>query len=366
MMEDAELAPEITGDLDKPGPSQFNPMQAAMFADSAVAVQHAEQIVLYKCNFTHIGEYALGLSDVCECRVERCDLRDLGAGGIRISGTCGKDESVFTRYNVVNNNHIREGGRFHPAGVAIILANGTHDNEIMHNEVEDFFYTGISVGWTWGYNGGSVYRNRIEFNKIHKIGQKSLADMGGIYMLGTLHGTRVCNNVIYDVQSNLYGGWGIYTDEGSEGVTIENNLVYDTMDGSFHQHYGRGNLLRNNIFADSKPYQQCATRVEPHRSFTFEQNITYWHEGTTLGKKFGKVKALIRDNLWFSTAGPVDFNGKTHEEMEAEGFDVGGIVADPLFVDPENHDYRLRPDSPALKLGFVPFDYTKAGITPEE
>jgi len=43
------------------------------------------------------------------------------------------------------------------------------------------------------------------------------------------------------------------------------------------------------------------------------------------------------------------------------GVEKGSIVADPLFVNPAGHDYRLRPDSPAIKLGFVPFDPRKAG-----
>ena len=32
------------------------------------------------------------------------------------------------------------------------------------------------------------------------------------------------------------------------------------------------------------------------------------------------------------------------------------------FVDPANGDFRLRPDSPALKLGFVPIDLSKIGL----
>ena len=32
------------------------------------------------------------------------------------------------------------------------------------------------------------------------------------------------------------------------------------------------------------------------------------------------------------------------------------MVADPMFVDPRSADFLLKPGSPALALGFVPFD----------
>jgi len=46
---------------------------------------------------------------------------------------------------------------------------------------------------------------------------------------------------------------------------------------------------------------------------------------------------------------------------QALGFDSNSIIADPLFVDPIHDDYRLRPDSPALKQGFKPIPMDKIG-----
>jgi hypothetical protein len=36
-------------------------------------------------------------------------------------------------------------------------------------------------------------------------------------------------------------------------------------------------------------------------------------------------------------------------------------IGDPLFNDPQNDDYRLKGQSPAFKLGFVPIDLGKIG-----
>lgn len=48
--------------------------------------------------------------------------------------------------------------------------------------------------------------------------------------------------------------------------------------------------------------------------------------------------------------------------QEKLGRDKSSLVADPLSENPQEYDFRLKPDSPAIKLGFKPFDYSRAGV----
>ena len=98
-----------------------------------------------------------------------------------------------------------------------ILLMHADKNVIAHNHIHHLYYTGISVGWVWGYGPSVSKANRIEFNHIHDVGQKLLSDMGGIYMLGVSPGTVVRGNTSTTWTRATYGGWGIYTDEGSTG-----------------------------------------------------------------------------------------------------------------------------------------------------
>ena len=45
------------------------------------------------------------------------------------------------------------------------------------------------------------------------------------------------------------------------------------------------------------------------------------------------------------------------------GNDKDYVLSDPLLVDAANEDFRLSPDSPALKLSFQPIDMSKIRMT---
>ena len=68
-------------------------------------------------------------------------------------------------------------------------------------------------------------------------------------------------------------------------------------------------------------------------------------------------------NCYWNTAGEeIKPAGLSFEQWQELGRDKNSIIADPLFADPVKFDFHLSPNSPALKLGFKPFDYSKAGV----
>jgi len=245
------------------GPDGYAEMQAAMEAPSAFEAVGAEGVTIDHCVFSESGGYAVWFGRGCRRnRVVASEIFDMGAGGVKIGETVERlSEAEQNFEHTISDNDVHDLGLVYPSAIGVWVGQSSR-NTISHNHIHDLFYTAISVGWTWGYAPNQCAGTLIEFNHLHHIGKDMLSDMGAIYTLGVQPGTVIRNNLIHDVQSFTYGGWGIYTDEGSSNLVIENNIVYRTKSAGFHQHYGRENLVRNNIFAFGKEFQLMRTRAE--------------------------------------------------------------------------------------------------------
>ena len=349
--------------------------QAAFETPAAINISASKGINFTNCRFENISYTAVKFEQASEnCNITSCFFNEIGANAIFIHG----DFVVpATTKNInITDCHIGYYGRIFNNAIGILLTHAI-DCNLTNNEIHDGWYTGISVGWNWGYSDNPTNNINISNNLIYNIGNGWLSDMGGIYTLGIQPDTVISGNIIHNVGcdegSYGYGGWGIYLDEGSSEILVEKNLVYDCSSQTFHQHYGKDNMIRNNIFAFGEEGQFRITRREDHNSLYLYNNIFVGDDSpmyfdTTGIDWFKDDKNLYWD---YNTFGKTVFSGHSTSIFDSEnilgmkGRDYynNGVFADPLFKDAENRDFTLATNSPAIDSGFEPFEYNAGTIT---
>lgn len=358
--------------------------QAATTVDSAIEIEDSTEIHFLDCEIAHLGRHAIGFRNGCSrSTVRSCHLHDLGGGGVYIGEIARPSDDRVNHHISVDNCIIQHGGRLHPSACGVVLTHTQHCS-VTQNDIADFYYTGVSAGWNWGYGDTASRETLVENNHIHHLGWAYLSDMGGYYGLGTSPGTIIRGNHVHHIASHRYGGWGLYNDEGSADTLMENNLVHDTWNAGFHQHYGYFNVVRNNIFAFGHTAQIQASRNESRLRFKYERNIVVWEpeapllDGGEWNWKFyekpergdPKDSLIFRNNLYWPTDGKVpEFLTKSHfswDEWRKMGRDTGSLFEDPMFEDLKARNFRLKKGSPAEKIGFKPWDLTVAGVRKDD
>jgi len=191
-------------------------------------------------------------------------------------------------------------------------------------------------------------------------------------------GNTVRYNYFHDV-----GGTGdvqaVYLDDCFCGTTVFGNVIVNCGRGVLIGG-GRDNLVANNIFINSHP---AAVHVDA-RGKTW---ASYWFDGrdNTLMSRLAAVRhneppystrypglaTLLSDDPAMPKGNRIANNicvgGNLLELYDNLTDEVVSVVdnlanRDPLFVNAQACDYRLRPESPALGLGFQPIPLGEIGL----
>ena len=356
-------------------PEGHSDNQAAVTVPAAIMADGAAYCGFERCEIAHVGGYGIWLRRGCKNnRIAMSRIHDLGAGGARVGeARMAADDAAEATGNRVDNNHVYDGGHVYPAGVGVWVAQSSH-NIISHNEIHDFNYSGMSIGWNWNDAPNRTHHNTIEFNHVHHVMGKMLNDGGAIYTLGTSPGSVIRNNIFHDVWPYSAIGWGIYLDATTNQYLVENNIVYNTLSGGLMKHNGgHENVIQNNVFAFSAQQMLWPCWAEQERANHFRRNIVYLTQGDLfIPMAERRLKARLEAGEWLGdwdhncywNPNDPDMRFFRHDfaEWQALGLDQHSVIADPGFADAEAYDFTLKEDSPALKLGFQPIDASAVGL----
>ena len=375
------------------------PVVGWRYCGEAVRLWSASHCAIEENVFDQVGGNAIYVEQACyRNEIRRNVIRYGGAHGVAIMGNKVR-HPLYTR---VEDNEIHHTGVYinYTAGVFMGLSDGT---SVAHNYIHDVPHHAVCLST----NG--LGRNLVEFNEIRRAALE-MHDTGAINCWMDVPGEGwpmlpdqarsghiIRYNLIAEVpganvgpDGKIHRTWntmGIYLDDGSSNCTLSHNIVVGAGVG-FMFHTGQHNQAENNLIID------CIVGV-------WDCNAAAGRPGNELMANYRRGERISRNIFVFSEAKPTlylihgydpmiwqeaDYNvihtqpgvaapavrfgtpdtddptPMPLDRWRKEGFDQNSIHADPLLMDKEGQDYRLRPDSPAFKLGFVQIPVERIGI----
>ncbi len=205
---------------------------------AAVSVSCAEAVDFTQCAFSHCASTGVEYHQYTKGgNISHCTISDIGGNGI-LAGSFGpeaheahlpyspSDGRIICTGLSISNNLIKDVAN-EDWGCVGIGAGFVSDIKILHNEISEVSYTGISLGWGWNQQACSMSNNLVKANLIYHYA-KHMYDTAGIYTLGSQPHSFVEENVVRDIYSPGYAHdpnhwFYLYTDEGSSCITVRNN-----------------------------------------------------------------------------------------------------------------------------------------------
>ena len=393
---------------------QYDNFHAPPPHGAAVRLKNCRECRVEENRFEMLGGDAVRLQDAnARNRIVGNEIAYVGSAGISLAGdspgntNTWADQAVLRensqKYpvlsaNEISNNHIHHCGRMKKNGGGI-QAYGINsvDNLVSHNLIHDMSDKGIVLQDGFG-------RFTIEYNEMYRLGLE-IADTGGIMTnrwftlendpeLGRGHLIRFnrirdcigCGAYAEERQPKgvgdrtVAGGkiwtpyytWGIYFDNSGTDNTVFGNIIISTVLGAVSMPVGspKNNRVENNIFVSSSGNQIDLQMGSGSLGNRFLRNIVYYRDknAALLAVRSSTAAAIAECdyNVYYPAAGQAmtvrGIAGGTFADWKKLGFDKHSVVADPLFVDPDGGDFRLRAESPALKLGFRSIDVERIGL----
>jgi len=382
-------------------------------ANALVRLRGTENCRIENCRFAHSGGGGIRVDlHGQQNTISGNQIEHIGGTGILLCGY-GPGTKDVNGKNVVFNNHIHHVGQIYSHSPGIMVWQ-SGENRIANNLVHHTPYTGIIISGCMtdffqrqGRELGRTIRrheiadlpkqpqledvrpylhthdNLIESNEMHHA-MEMLGDGNAIYIRGAGAGNVIRRNYIHHLVAPMKMQAAIRTDGGQEDTLIAENLIYKcTSQGIILK---LNNRCESNIVADiiapPRGYY-LSLREGPMTGATIKQNIFYSSSDACTfidelppgkrrttedrrGRALAKSKQADTDyNIYFCAAAP-DMGVQTLENQQRDGVDSHSLAIDPLFVDPANGDFRFKPDSPALKMGMIPFDMSKVGLVKEQ
>jgi hypothetical protein len=364
-----------------------NKIQNAGYVNVAL-VNHAQQNLIY-------GNY----------------IKNAGYTNVMMIGDNPGSTIFHNKNNTIENNVIQTSGLAGiTQGAGMYLIN-SGDNLITHNDISDASRYGISLKGlrlgvasaahtSEGANGitpaatlDTIYNydlaggNQITYNRIYNTG-KTGADGGCIETWGGGRDNVIDHNILYTIyQGSATTGWrghAVFLDDGGNYFTITNNIIFDTRYPAANASMmmkGLGNVAYNNVFdvtyywdgsSNTDPYIEAAGNQSYSHNIVYSDSVPYNGEPNDVMWKisdggYTSTAAMDYNLYWTKTGAPAFVHGgawKTFAEWQdnAKGFDAHAQVADPLFTDVANHDYKLTVDSPAWALGTKSIEASTIGL----
>jgi len=358
--------------------------------------------------------------------IENSAFYDLGEDGVRIGiqNLPVDTDANVPQFTTVQNNVVEGYGRVFPNAWGIAQGDG-HDNTYTHNDVYDGYHTAIGACQCTSDapNSHGTFNNTISFNHVYNLFQGIMNDAGSLYFgvgnaVFTAAGNKILNNKVHDVSdasaldTDGYGGHGIYLDDQTGLTDVENNLVYRVSDAGINFPGAPfapslQNTVKNNIFAfarvalmnNSNFFLSGGIPASADQVFAATSNLMYFDRNSASSPAFYvqggctytggfpyTAYQLWTSNLYWRADGAFATDTQAfHAQLKpgiaapcdggvsawtfytfagwqkSAGEDAQSVVQNPGFNNPAYpaDDYSLPKGSPGA--GFVVFDPTQAG-----